>query len=41
MKEDYLTYRENRPYHSEAKPLLIVGAVLMAIAFGVSLMIIH
>lgn len=41
MKDDYLTYRQNRPYHSDALPLLIIGAALVIIstAFSFSLVL--
>ena len=36
MKEDYLSYRESRPNHPEAKPLILIGAVVLAVSVVVS-----
>lgn len=38
MKDDYLRYRESRPYHPDARYLLAIGAVLMAVSVAVSFM---
>lgn len=38
MKEDYLTYRESRPVHGEARPLLIIGGAWLALALIAALL---
>ena len=37
MKEDYLSYRESRPSHPEAKPLILIGAAVLAASVVISI----